>query len=222
MFVKMRGEAREVSRTINIRCPHCRRAGAFHGFNAVQDVTWHEIVENRIQAIYAAGLRQCPNTQCAKLVFVLLKGKDVEQTFPPEVIDFDATNLPPRILESLEEAIKAHSAGCFKASALMVRRVLEEVCRDKNANGENLKKRIAALGSSVVIPKELLDAADELRMLGNEAAHVEAKEYDAVGAQEAELAVELAKELLKAVYQYSSLVERLKALKRPPAAQTGS
>jgi len=37
--------------------------------------------------------------------------------------------------------------------------------------------------------------------LGNDAAHVEAKAYDNTGKDEAELAIELAKELLKAVYQ---------------------
>jgi hypothetical protein len=35
-----------------------------------------------------------------------------------------------------------------------------------------------------------------------------------VGPEEASLAIELAKELLKAVYQYASLVDRLKALKK--------
>jgi hypothetical protein len=74
---------------------------------------------------------------------------------------------------------------------------------------------LAALSTSVVIPKELLDAADELRLLGNDAAHVSAKNYDGIGTEQAALAIELAKELLKAVYQYASLVDRLKALKKP-------
>lgn len=65
------------------------------------------------------------------------------------------------------------------------------------------------------MPPELLAAADELRLLGNDAAHIEAKAYDAIGPEESELAIELAKELLKAVYQYSSLVSRLQALKKP-------
>jgi hypothetical protein len=96
-----------------------------------------------------------------------------------------------------------------------VRRLLEELCEDKNASGNDLKARIASLKTSVLIPQELLDAADELRILGNDAAHVEAKAYDAIGPKEASLAIELAKELLKAVYQYSALVSRLKALKKP-------
>jgi hypothetical protein len=106
---------------------------------------------------------------------------NLETSFPPQVIDFDSTNLPVPILASLEEAIKAHAAGCFKASALMVRRVLEELCRDKGATGSDLKARLTVLGGSIVIPQELLTAADELRILGNDAAHVEAKAYDAIG-----------------------------------------
>jgi len=137
--------------------------------------------------------------------------------FPPEVIDFDATNLPPAILASLEEAIKCHAAGCYRAAALMVRRTLEELCDDKNAGGNNLKSRIAALSAVAVIPGDLLSAADELRILGNDAAHIEAKDYDKIGEIESELAIELAKELLKAVYQYTSLVARLTALKKQPA-----
>ena len=97
----------------------------------------------------------------------------------------------------------------------MVRRLLEELCDDKKATGSDLKARLTSLGGSIVIPQELLTAADELRILGNDAAHVEAKAYDAIGANEALLAIELAKELLKAVYQYSALVDRLKALKKP-------
>jgi len=91
------------------------------------------------------------------------------------------------------------------------------VCNDKGAAGGDLKQRLAALSGSVVVPKELLDAADELRLLGNDAAHVNAKNYDLIGANESRLAIELAKELLKAVYQYASLVDRLKALKKPSA-----
>jgi len=134
---------------------------------------------------------------------------------PPEVINFDATNLPAKILSTLEEAIRAHAAGAYRASALMVRRTLEELCAERNATGKDLKTRLQNLGQNVVVPLDLLDAADELRLLGNDAAHVEAKQYDAIGPEEATLAIELAKELLKAVYQYASLVDRLRALKKP-------
>jgi hypothetical protein len=195
---------------VTLRCPVCRHIGSFHGLANCNDIAWHELGGVQTQG----GARKCPNLECQSLVFVVLKGGKLDTSYPPEVIDFDSTNLPPRILASLEEAIKAHAAGCFKAAALMVRRLLEELCQDKNAKGPTLKDRLTALGGTALLPKELLDAADELRLLGNDAAHVEAKEYDSIGDQEAAIAIELAKELLKAVYQYTSLVAKLKGLKK--------
>ncbi|MCH7476189.1 MAG: DUF4145 domain-containing protein, partial [Gemmatimonadetes bacterium] len=87
-------------------------------------------------------------------------------------------------------------------------------CADRGAKGKELNTRLKALRSSVVLPNELLDATDELRILGNDAAHVKAKAYDDVGKDEADVAIELAKELLKGVYQYSALVDKLRALKK--------
>src|SRR5262249_54934189 len=143
-----------------------------------------------------AGLRRCPNPECQSLIFTAAKNGKLETSYPSEVIDFDATNLPEAILSSLEEGIKAHAAGCYRAAALMVRRVLEELCKDKKATGNNLKEKLGKLKGSVVIPQELLDGADELRILGNNAAHVEAEEYDAIGPDQSALAIELTKELL--------------------------
>ena len=97
---------------------------------------------------------------------------------------------------------------------IMVRRTLEDLCADKNAKGKDLKERIAALSSSVVLPPGLLSGIDNLRLLGNDAAHVEARVYGSVGKPEVELAIDVAREVLKAVYQFDSLVARLEQLKQ--------
>jgi Domain of unknown function (DUF4145) len=198
---------------INLRCPLCRHMGALEGIPNILDVTWNDDPTTGLRA----GVRRCPNYDCRALVFVVTRNGKLAASYPPEVIDFDSTNLPAPILSTLEEAIKCHAAGCYKASALMVRRLLEELCANKNIKVDDLKKRLAALSGSVIIPTELLQAADQLRLLGNDAAHIEAKVYDNIGEQEATLAIELAKELLKAVYQYATLVEKLKALQKPAA-----
>jgi hypothetical protein len=147
-------------------------------------------------------------------VFVVVQANDILETYPLQLIDFDASSLPAPILRSLEEAILCHGAGAYRASALMVRRVLEELCEDRKAAGKDLFARLQALKSSVIIPTELFEAAHELRLLGNDAAHIEAKSYDDITEIEASLALELAKELLKAVYQYTSLVARMRAMKK--------
>ena len=181
---------------VNLRCPVCNHVGAFHGRADNLDLTWNQLIESgkNIAELYAAGFRICPNTECNTLVFVILKAGTLFKSYPPEVIDFDSTNLPQKILDTLEEAIRSHSVECYKAAAIMIRRVLEELCEDQGASGKDLKARLSVLGQRVVVPKELLDASDELRLLGNDAAHVSAKNYDAIGKEESTLAIELAKE----------------------------
>jgi hypothetical protein len=99
------------------------------------------------------------------------------------------------------------------ASAIMVRRCLEELCEERGATGSNLKERIGNLRSSVLLPSELFEAMEELRLLGNDAAHIEAKVYDQVGEAEVSLAIELTEEILKSVYQLDTLVKKLQGLK---------
>ena len=63
-------------------------------------------------------------------------------------------------------------------------------------------------------PTNYLDALDDLRLLGNDAAHVESKDYDQVGQPETSITIEITKEILKGVYQMDSLVQKLKGLKK--------
>jgi hypothetical protein len=137
----------------------------------------------------------------------------VDTVLPAEKLDFDPVNLPDRIKESFEEAIVCHANGCYRAAALMVRRTLEEVCGDKGTSGEHLKARLKNLSSTIIIPRDLIEGADDLRLLGNDAAHIEARTYDKIGKEEVEVAIELAKEILKAVYQLGTLLARLRALR---------
>jgi hypothetical protein len=68
----------------------------------------------------------------------------------------------------------------------------------------------------LVLPEKLLDGLDHLHLLGNDAAHVESEEYAKIGKDEAEVGIEFTKEVLKALYQYKAILDRLTALKKPP------
>jgi hypothetical protein len=166
----------------------------------------------------SGGISEVPRSSMLALIFFVadLQSGQLTASYPAERIDFDAVNIPIPVLSALEEAITCHANGCFVAAAIMVRKALEELCRDRGATGNNLKERIKALGTKVVLPTELLDGLDDLRLLGNDAAHIESREYDKVGQEEVEIGIEFAKEVLKAVYQYSALLGRLRALKKTP------
>ncbi len=164
--------------------------------------------------IYYLGIRKCPNEKChGHLFFIAGKDKNIIITSPSESIPFDKENIPEKVLSAFEEAILTHSENCFIASAIMIRKTLEEICLDRGAEGKTLQGRLKDLGTKILIPKELLTGMDDLRLLGNDAAHVEARTFNEIGKEEIEISLEFTKEILKAVYQYDSLLKKLKKLK---------
>jgi hypothetical protein len=198
----------EASHTVAIRCPSCRRDGTFDRTPATDLV-----ISGGVRLL---GQRLCPHVQCRAHVFFVYghPERKLLATYPAERLDFDASNVPAPVVAALEEAITCLANNCFTAAAIMVRKTLEVLCEDRKVSGANLKERIAALGSVVVLPKELLAGLDDLRLLGNDAAHVESQVYNTIGQEEVEVGIEFTKEVLKAVYQYSALVERLRKLKK--------
>lgn len=200
------------SLTVNFRCPHCLNNGAFQAVS--QGYQYFKRVGDNSGKKLQAVIRLCPNQSCKGIVFTLgeMNGEKLI-VLPPELIDFDADHLPHRLLETLKEAIACQSVGAYRAAAMMVRRLLEEICDDSDAYGNNLYARLEALKEKITLPNELFDAMGELKALGNDAAHVEAKNYSQIGQGEAADSIELAKEILKARYQLKGLVERLRARK---------
>ena len=163
----------------------------------------------------ASGERVCPNPDCAALIYIVFTpgNGEVLASYPPERLDFDASEFPPGVQASLEEAIDCHANECYQAAAVMVRRTLEAVCEDHEAKGGDLATRIEGLGSKVVLPKGLTEALHNLRLLGNDAAHVEARVYAEVGKHEVEVAVNVAKMILQATYQMDTILGELEGLK---------
>jgi hypothetical protein len=98
----------------------------------------------------------------------------------------------------------------------MVRKTLDLLCTAHKASGGNLKEKLKGLGSVVVLLPDLLTGLDDIRLLGNDAAHIESHAYSKVSQEEIEVVIEFTKEVLKAIYQYSALLARLRGLKKKP------
>jgi hypothetical protein len=113
---------------VKLRCPSCRQRGTFDSLGG------HDLV---VPPRTIAGYRRCPDPSCLALVFFV--GDSVNESlvvsYPAERIDFDAVNIPTPVIGALEEAITCHANKCFIASAIMVRKTLEELCRDRGATG---------------------------------------------------------------------------------------
>jgi len=202
-----------------MRCPVCLREGTLD-----QRGTDRKLVEhNRPWSLNkpATGERICPNPDCAALIYLVFipNTGQILASYPPERLDFDASALPATVQEPLEEAIDCHANECYPASAVMVRRTLEAVCQDQDAKGVDLYKRIEALGEKIVLPKGMIEALHNLRLLGNDAVHIEARVYAEVGKREVEVAIEVAKTILQATYQMDAILGELEGLKAGNAAE---
>jgi len=194
-----------------MRCPTCRQLGTFEA-TGIQDL----VIPGT--PTHVCGQRLCPNLECRAHIFFIWDqnaGKLVV-SYPPELIDFDATNIPAAITKALQEAITCNANECYIASAIMVRKTLEELCHNRGAVGTNLKEKLRLLSTKVVLPKELMDGLDDLRLLGNDAAHIESQEFNDIGKEEVEIGIQFTKEVLKAVFQYSDLLNKLRSLKKTP------
>lgn len=190
--------------TVITTCPHCGHK-----------VTLEQIGPDvHIGDGLACGQRFCPNPDCHGHLFVVTSNHVLLFQFPPIRFSFSKKDIPASILKTFEEAITCHSEKCFVASAMMVRRTLEEICEERGAKGKDLKEKIKDLKGKIVVPLELFDAMDELRLLGNDAAHIEAKAFDSITKPELDIAIEFTTEILKSLYQYSSLLDKLRSLKK--------
>jgi hypothetical protein len=209
----------------SLRCPRCKQVGTFDPVFQENSNRQHGMSDVRLQEQGSGylisdlffGQRTCPNPGCKAHIFLVYDNKDqrIAISYPAERIDFDVTKIPAPVVAALEEAITCHANQCFIAAAIMVRKTLELLCVDRGATGNNLKERIDGFKTAVILPAELLNGLHDLRLLGNDAAHIESQIYEKVEQEEVEVAIEVTKEVLKAVYQYSNLMGRLKALKKP-------
>ena len=185
------------------RCPYCRHSAVFVAIGS----------DIQISQYFKCGQRLCPD--CKGHLFVVFEYDKLFRAYPPLRIDFSTVDIPAAIVRTFDEALSCHAQNCFVSAAIMVRRTLEEICADHGAKGGDLRARIGDLKGKVVLPPELFDAMDELRLIGNDAAHIEAKSYESIGPEELQAAIEFAKEVMKGVYQYKGLLSKLRSLKKP-------
>jgi hypothetical protein len=213
MKIELSSIASDRSTNVATRCPHCGHYGTFVQVGLNDVYTYIKQGGNTFIQNYL-GIRKCPNESCkGHLFFISDNSRQILSTSPTDTIPFDKENMPEKVLRAFEEAIKCHSNSCFIASAIMIRKTLEEICIERGAVGTNLYKRLQDLGGKILIPQELLSGMNELRLLGNDAAHIEAQTFSEIGKEEIEVSLDFAKEILKAVYQYDNLLQRLRKLK---------
>ncbi|MBQ9575619.1 MAG: DUF4145 domain-containing protein [Muribaculaceae bacterium] len=196
---------------ITLICPHCGNRGTF--VPIVKDI----LSLNDDNKPVILGIRKCPNPNCGGYSFIIQDASTNDvclESYPTAKMEFKKDSIPQQISETFEEAIVCYANQCYVASAIMVRKTLEQLCEDKGTEGKNLKERLQALVKTITMPHELKEGMDMLRILGNNAAHVRLTDFDSISEKELSVSIQFTKEVLKSVYQFDKLLSALRALKK--------
>ena len=129
---------------------------------------------------------------------------EISIKFPNSLIHRDG--VPAEIASAFESAVRTKgidSAICL----LSLRRVLEMICKDKKANGNNLEAKIKNLVDAKVLPEMFDDACWIIRKLGNEAAHADTVNFSDY---EAEQVIDFLSIIIEYLYSVPSRIAKMK------------
>lgn len=112
-----------------------------------------------------------------------------------EVIS-DSNLIPEKLLRIYKETLIAINHEQRVLAGIGVRAIVETVCKEKEAKGNNLSQKINSLVEQEVLTKGGADILHKLRILGNDSAH-EVKPHNSI---QLGLAIDVIEHLLQGVY----------------------
>ena len=136
------------------QCPHC-------GVRHVQAASlFTQTLKDGDGTAFWSDLR-CQNHSCKRLVLLEHDARSVPVRFFP-FADYELTSsasIPTAVRDDFREAGLCLGAGCYKASLVMSRRVLQRCLADQGCNQNKLVDAInAALADGTAMSRGLLNA----------------------------------------------------------------
>jgi hypothetical protein len=124
------------------------------------------------------------------------------------------TAIPEALRLEHLEARRCFRNGAFTATVVMVRRTLEGVCVEHGINDTPLVKALKSMQDTGLIEGRLVEWAQALRVLGNEAAHFTGTR---VAREDAQDALALAEAILNYMYVFTEQFNEFMNRRRPAA-----
>lgn len=164
-------------------CFHCGNTGILKYIGKTDGWVNEDIVEDEYGNVINYTLIEhedwhvfeCP--VCHKPVIISEYAIDaantpLERTTEYPSIAVSKDGVPVEIYSAFEAAVKTKGID-YSICLLSLRKVLEMICKDKNAVGKNLEKKIEDLIQKKIVPPMIEDACWIIRQMGNEAAHAD-------------------------------------------------
>lgn len=187
-------------------CRHCGNKGIFY---ILVEHTSQQDTQEGDTAWETWMLVRCP--PCEAISLMRARGSDllvqsilddgdnpevrlIEYVYPPGTVH--PRGLPKRVAEGLEAAERVRSVN-FNGYAVLLGRVIETVCDDRDAKGSTLYAKLEDLQQKGEISPKLGELATGFRKLRNIGAHADRGDLSAA---EADLLYDLCRALLESIY----------------------
>jgi hypothetical protein len=193
---------------VNIDCGHCGKAASMEvvaTYSAVDDIEdpFDTYSEGSIYRICS-----CPSCQKITLLEKYINTRATPSDLGTSVLFPNAERVPSGLPEPIERAYTAANRVRVvdaNAYAVLLGRVLEKICSDRNAAGDSLNAKIKNLADRGEIPEKLVAIAHSLRQLRNVGAHADLGELTVL---EVPVLDGLCRAILEYVYTGPLLVAR--------------
>lgn len=187
------------------KCPHCE--------------TSHVHLELRSQDLfdlnkkeYYWAMARCQNPKCGRLIIVAFQqGENIQIVYPLGSFELDTSvKISQEIRDDFREAGLSLAAGCFKASLVMSRRVLQRCLKEQGCNQRNLVDQIDFSIKENILRRPFHQVATEIRQYGNLGAHPDDEQLVDVGEGNAKQVLDFARLLIHDFYEVPATAENLR------------
>jgi len=140
---------------------------------------------------------------------------EIQQIFPFAAYELDAKAIPAPIVDDFREAGLCLGAGCYKASLVMSRRVLQRCLADQGCAQNKLVDAINYALQNNVLRKAFHPLAEEIRQYGNLGAHPDDDQLSNANRESAQHVLEFARLLIHEFYEVPASAALLKKKRQP-------
>lgn len=194
------------------QCPHCGTA------HVMTDVLWNDL--SRPERWYVV---RCLNKQCQKLILLRVDAISGELfgIYPTGTYELQKNaSISDEIRGEFCEAGLCLDAGCFKASMVMSRRVLQRCLKEQGCKKNKLTDSIQEAIDSGLLRSAFHGIATEIREYGNLGAHPDDEQLANASKENAQTILNFLRLLIHEFYEVPAQASKLKQQRSKLAATT--
>lgn len=187
------------------QCPHC-------GTQHVQTADRYSDTFTPSAAHPAWKVLRCQNDKCQSLVLAIMRAPNVvEKIYPIGKFELDVNaSIPQEIRDEFREAGLCLGTGCYKASLVMSRRVLQRCLKEQGCAQRNLVDAINHAKSEGILRSSFHAIADEIREYGNLGAHPDDDQLSNANQDSAQQVLDFTRMLIHEFYEVPQSIDRLR------------